>query len=291
MAANTKLSRSAGFPLRKSNIGRAFLVLIPLLSSLGAQEPTVAMKVDLVAWGDTITGLSLKSGEKQAVVSALGFRYSDPVSYSGPVILEIRKAGSSISSSSEQEISEEDKQHEMKPLTAPDAKTDNDTPAKPKQGITLELENRRKKDPSIVALAALPKSGCRRATVLLAPADGGTFTAYVIDDDPSKLPMGQLRIHNLSPIPIAMRCNGKQGAELKTSETLLVPAHNEQLIYELAYKLGDKWKMQENNIIQLRSTEQVQMMVLKSDNSFFQSTDGSSGGFLQIVTLRRGSEG
>lgn len=286
MAANTKSFPSAGFLLRKSNFCRAFLVLLPLLSPVKAQEPTVALKVDLVAWGDTITGLSLKSGEKQAVVSALGFRYSDPVSYSGPVILEIRKAGSR-SSSSDAEISEEDKQHEMKPLTAEDAKADIDTPAKPKQGIALELENRRKKDPSIVALAALPKSGCRRATVLLAPADGGTFTTYVIDDDPSKLPMGQLRVHNLSPIPIAMRCNGKHGAELKTSETLLVPAHNEQLIYELAYKLGDKWKTQENNIIPVRPTEQVQMMVLKSDNSFFLSTDGSSGGYLQIVTLRR----
>ncbi len=290
MAANTKSFPSAGFLLRKSNLYRALLVSILLLSSLGAQEPTVAMKIDLVAWGDTITGLSLKSGEKQAAVSALSFRYSDPVSYSGPVILEIRKVGSG-SRSSEQEISEEDKQYEMKPLTASDANSDNQTPAKPKQGIALELENRRKKDPSIVALAALPKSGCRRATVLLAPADGGTFTTYVIDDDPSKLPMGQLRIHNLSPFPIAMRCNGKHGTELKTSETLLVPAQNEQLIYELAYKLGDMWKTQENNIMRLRSTEQVQMMILKSDNSFFQSTDGSTGGFLQIVTLRRGGEG
>jgi hypothetical protein len=33
------------------------------------------------------------------------------------------------------------------------------------------------------------------------------------------------------------------------------------------------------------------MMVLKTDNLFFQSTDGSSGGFLQIVTLRRGEGG
>jgi hypothetical protein len=244
------------------------------------------MKIDLVAWGDTITGLSLKSGEKKAEVSALSFRYSEPVSYAGPVILELHKSGGGVSSSNGK-ISDADKDHEMKPLTAEDAKSSGNNPARPKKGLALELEKRRKKDPSLVALAALPGAGCRRATVLLAPADGGTFTSYVIDDDPSKLPMGQLRIHNLSPIPIAMRCNGKQGKELKTSETFLVPAQNEQLIYELAYKLGDEWKMQENNIIQLRSTEQVQMMVLKSDNSFFLSTDGSSGGFLQIVTLRR----
>lgn len=290
MAANIKSSRSAGFPPRRSNICQVFLVLLPLFSHLKAQEPTVSMKIDLVAWGDTITGLSLKSGEKQAVVSALSFRYSEPVSYAGPVILEIHKAESGGTSSKEN-ISDEDRDHEMKPLTAEDAKTGKDSPAKPKQGIALELETRRKKDPTLVALAVLPAAGCRRATVLLAPADGGTFTSYVIDDDPSKLPMGQLRIHNLSPIPIAMRCNGKQRMELKTSEAFVVPAQNEQLIYELAYKLGEKWKMQENNIIQLRSTEQVQMMVLKSDNAFFQSTDGSAGGFLQIVTLRRGGGG
>ena len=122
----------------------------------------------------------------------------------------------------------------------------------------------------------------------MAPADAGTFTAYVIDDDPSKLPLGQLRIHNLSPLPVAMRCNGKPDKELKTRETFIVPAKTEQLIYELAYKLGDEWKMQENNVIPVRATEQAQMIILKSDNSFFLSTDGSSGGFLQIVTLRRG---
>lgn len=290
MDANTKSSRSAGFPLKKSNLYRVFLVLLPLVSPVKAQEPTVSMKIDLVAWGDSITNLSLKSGKKQGEISALSFRYSEPVSYSGPVIMEICKTGSR-GSSSDVPTSDADKQHEMKPLTAADANADKNSPAKPKHGIALELEKRRKKDPSIVALAALPRSGCRRATVLLAPADGGTFTTYVIDDDPSKLPMGQLRIHNLSPFPIAMRCNGKQGAELKTSETLLVTAKNEQLIYELAYQLGDKWKIQENNIIRLRPTEQIQMMILKSDNSFFQSTDGSSGGFLQIVTLRRGGGG
>lgn len=88
-----------------------------------------------------------------------------------------------------------------------------------------------------------------------------------------------------------MRCNGRQGAELKTKETFLVPALHEQLIYELAYKFGDKWNMQENNIIRLRPTKKVQMMVHKSDNSFFQSTNGSSGGFLQIVIRRRGRGG
>jgi hypothetical protein len=29
------------------------------------------------------------------------------------------------------------------------------------------------------------------------------------------------------------------------------------------------------------------MIILKSSNSYFMSSDGASGGFLQIVTLRR----
>ncbi len=93
----------------------------------------------------------------------------------------------------------------------------------PKQGLALELEKRREKEPTLVALAALPGGACRRATVLLGPADAGTYIAYVIDDDPGKLPVGQVRIHNLSPLTIAMRCNGKPAQELKTRETLLVP--------------------------------------------------------------------
>ncbi len=244
------------------------------------------MKIDLVAWGDDITGLSLKSGESNAGVTALAFRYSVPVSYSGPAILEIHKSGGGGTPTGP-EPSAEDKAHQLKPLLADEAETDPAEPATPKQGLALELEKRRKKAPSLVALAALPASGCRRATVLLAPADAGTFLAYVIDDDPSKLPPGQLRLHNLSPLPIALRCNNTLNKELKTRETFVVPIQNQQLVYELAYKLGEEWKMQENNVIPVRETEQTQMIVLKSDNKFFQSSDGSGSGFLQVVTLRR----
>lgn len=245
------------------------------------------MKIDLVAWGDTITGLYLKSGGKQSAVSALGFHYSEPVSYVGPVIMEIRKTDSG-NEPSDDEMSEEVEEQEMEPLKAAAANPSEADPPKPQKGIALELEKRRMKDPTIVALAALPSSGCRQATVLLAPADGGTFTAYVIDDDPSKLPMGQLRVHNLSPFPIALRENGKMSKELKTKESLLIPApKNRRLIYELAYKKGDKWKIQGNSFISLPATEQVQMMVIKTENPLFRSTDGSIGGFLQTVTLRR----
>jgi len=262
------------------------LLLIFLASPLRGQEAGVSMKIDLVAWGDSIRGLSLDSAGKRTDITAHSFTYSTPVSYSGPAILEIHQSGSG-SRSSKEKVSQEDKDHEMSPLVAEEPKTSSENQGKAKQGLALELEKRRKEKPGLVALAALPGGACRRATVLLAPAAGGTYTAYVIDDDPSKLPPGQLRVHNLSPLIVAMRCSRETGKELKTRDSFLVPSQNGQVIYELAYKHGDEWKVQENNIIPIRATEQTQMLILKSDNSFFLSTDGSSGGFLQIVTLRR----
>jgi hypothetical protein len=266
---------------------KALLLMLALAAPrLVAQEPTVSLKIDIVAWGDDIAGLALQPGKSKGDVTALAFRYSTPVSYSGPVVMEIYKTGSGAANKAP-EPSAEDLEHQLQPLVAEVSKPAEGEAAKPKQGLALELEKRREKNPTLVALAALPASGCRRATVLLAPAEGGTFTAYVIDDDPSKLPLGQLRVHNLSPLNIAIRCNGQVNKELKTRETLLVPGQNGQLIYELAYKLGEEWQTQENNIIPVRETEQAQMLILKSENSFFASTDGSTGGFLQIATLRR----
>jgi hypothetical protein len=265
---------------------RSGLLAVILTAFAQAQEATVSMKIDLVSWGDAIKGLSLKTAESKGGLTAQSFRYSQPVSYSGPAILEIYRGGSGA----EEPVPEptaDDLAHQLMPLPPVDEKVEAGDKKLEKTGLALELEKRRKKAPTLVSLAALP-SGCSRATVLLAPADGETYTSYVIDDDPSKLPPGQLRIHNLSPLEILVRCNGKQQKELKTRESFISPAENQQIIYELAYKAGDEWKMQENNIIPIRENEQTQMMILKSKNSFFQSTDGSSGGFLQIVTLRRG---
>ena len=246
----------------------------------------MSMKIDVVAWGDDIKGLSFKPGESTSHFTALGFRYSSPVSYSGPLIMEIYQSNGGPAAPAV-EPSAQDKAHQLNPLVFEEKSTDPGTKAQPKQGLALELEKRRRKSPALVALAALPAPGCRRATVLLAPADAGTFAAYVIDDDPAKLPLGQLRVHNLSPLLIAIRCNGNPAQELQPRAAMLVPAKNQQLIYELAYKLGDEWKVQENNVIPIRPKEQAQMIILRSQHSFFLSSDGSSGGFLQIVTLRR----
>lgn len=246
------------------------------------------MKIDVVAWGDEISGLSFKSADKQSTITAHSFRYSAPVAYSGPLLMEIYRNDGGKSDIKQEPLSDDDKGHQIIPLTEADAETGPDDKTKAKQGLALELENRRKKNPSLVALASLPGSSCPRATVLLAPADGGTFTAYVIDDDPSKLPLGQLRVHNLSPYEILVRCNGTQSKELKTRESFIASSNRQQVVYELAYKLEEKWKMQENNIIPIGPNEQAQMIVLKSKNRYFLSTDGAGTGFLQIVTLLRG---
>jgi hypothetical protein len=260
------------------------LPALALISPLAAQQGEVALKLDVVAWGDEIGGLSLKSADKAGGITALSFRYSAPVSYSGPALMEIFKNGDG-NSKPQHKPSEEDLKHQLMPLVPEEAPAANDAPAK--QGLALELEKRRKKAPNLVALAALP-SGCRRATVLLAPVGDGTFLAYVIDDDPSKLPVGQLRIHNLSPHTIAMRINRAAPKEIKTRGSLVVPVSNEQISYELAYQLSDEWKFQEHNFMQIFTRDQTQMIILRSKNSFFLSSDGSTGGYLQVVTLRRG---
>ncbi len=241
------------------------------------------MRLDFVAWGDEIGGLSFKSGDKNGRIKALAFRYSDPVSYNGPAVMEIFKNGNG-DAKNKAEPSEEDLKHQLMPLLPQDTPVDKNTPVK--QGIALELETRRKKAPDLVALAVLP-SGCTRATVLLAPASDGTFVAYVIDDDPSKLPVGQLRVQNLSPNTIALRCNGGGPKELKTRESFVVPVNNQQISYDLAYQVGTEWKFQEHNYLPIFAKDQTQMIILKSSNSFFLSSDGSSGGFLQVVMLRR----
>jgi hypothetical protein len=292
MVANFKSFPSAGFHRLKSEISRfaklmiGGIMAIPLMAeSTRAQEPGISMKIDLVAWGDDINGLSLKPGQSNATITAKAFRYSDAVAYTGPALMEIYKTSSSGKQETIAQSTAEDKDHEMSPLMPEVDK--NARAAGQKSPLAQELEKRRQKDPTLVALAELP-AGSRHATVLLAPAEAGTFIAYVINDDPSKLPLGQIRIHNLSPLPIAMRLNGSPPKEIKAREALITPAKDQQIIYELAYKLGEEWKFQESNIQPVAANEQTQMIILRSDNRFFLSTDGATGGFLQTVTLRRG---
>ena len=289
MDANSESFPSAGSLFKKSNgLIRSLLAFACSLSFLPAQEETVSMKIDLVAWGDSIGGLSLKDAEANGTLVAMAFQYSKPVTYSGPALLEIYKSGNG-GLPPRPEPTEEDKLHESMPLRIEDVPANQAQDAAAKTPLALELEKRRKENPTLVALAQLP-ANCRRATVLLAPSAGGTFIAYVIDDDPTKLPMGQLRIHNLSPFPIALRCNDDKAKEMKTREMMVVAAPQQQCLYVIACKDTDEWRIVENNIIPVRANEQTQMIILKSNNQYFLSADGAAGSFLQTAILRRRPE-
>ena len=64
------------------------LVFVAIASAASAQ---VSLKADLVSWGEDIQGLTLKSAGKGEPVTALAFRYSKPVHYSGPEVMEIHQ--------------------------------------------------------------------------------------------------------------------------------------------------------------------------------------------------------
>ena len=217
------------------------------------------MKLDVVAWGDEIPGLTVGAG-KGDPFTALSFSYSKPVSYTGSPVMEI---------------------HQDPALAAKATEGSQNAAA-----ISPDLAKIRKTDPTVVALAKLPM-GSKRATVLIAPAQAGTYQTFVIDDDPSKLPFGKLRIHNYSPFKIAIRVNGKEGMQMKTKDSFVVEPKNGEVIYELAYEEAGQWKIQESNLIPVKKDQQVQFIVLKSDADFFTSSDGSRSGFLQAVTLKR----
>lgn len=243
--------------------------------------PQVSLKIDLVAWGTDIPGLSVKAGTKSALVTARSFRYSNSLKYTGSNILEI----SQVSVTAQNADYQPDPETGELPL---DLFIKNDGAEKTPTGtVPAEIVARRKDNPNLVSLAVIPANS-RSITILLAPGPGGTFTSWVIDDDPTKLPFGKLRIHNLSPFQIAFRCTGNVSKELKAKESFSVsPNENHEVGYELAYKVQDAWKKQETNLVTVRDDEQAQMIALKSKERFLVSGDGSQSGFLQMVVLRQ----
>lgn len=241
--------------------------------------PHVSMKVDLVSWGNDIVGLYLNAGGKSNEVTAKAFRYTQAVSYNGSQIVEISKNPAT------KDPADEIPRDIPKGLEPPKEAVAPINPA----DLPPEILARRKDNPNLVALATLPLNSTR-ATILLAPAKGGTFQTYVIDDDPSKLPLGQLRIHNYCPFPIAIKCNGSKPIQMKTKDAFIVPPKDKQVVYELAYEKDGKWVQQENNLVPLRPQEQAQLIILRSNADFFRSSSGGRSGFLQTVVLRRGQE-
>jgi hypothetical protein len=274
--------------MMKFSMIRRFLPGLIWLSGMvsgPAQEAQVSLRIDMVAWGNDIRGLSVKSGSGADAVDAKAFTYSKPLTYAGPQVMEVFQSEEGAKGEVKTELTGDDKLHELIPL-APEPETPAAGGDKPKSSLEIELAKRREKLPNLVALVPLP-AGCPRATVLLAPAGKGTYQAFVIDDDPAKLPLGEVRVHNLSPYPIAIRCNSGDLKQLKTRESFVSKAPDGYFIYELKYLVDGEWKYQENNVIPIRPIDQSQVVILSSDNQFFRSADGSKNGFLQIVTLRR----
>lgn len=271
----------------KSNISASsavFLLYLLGVPTAKAQEnyPNVSMKIDLVAWGDGIPGLSLRPANKSNEVMAFPFSYSKAVPYSGSSMLEIFQnhgADTHIANV----MGPEDGIVSM-PII-PEETADKSE----KLAVPPMLRDLRKKKPDLVALAVLPV-GSRRATVLLAPGPDHTFQTFIIDDDPEKLPFGKVRIHNLTVLPITIHCKGGKTYELKPRATVVASPENRYIFYELAYKEGDEWKVLKNDMLRVAEDEQAQMVVVKSSNKHFMSSDGSMGGALQVVVLRRTKE-
>lgn len=285
MAENSNWSRSAGSLPKKSNplfsLLASYVALALGALAMAQEQSAVAAKINFVAWGDAIPGLSLKSEGAGTTFQAESFTYSNSIPYRGPAIVEIFQAAGQGNANS----SNTPQTPEQKPDVNPSSSSDD--AAKRKSALAKELDRRREKDASLVALARIP-AGCTRATILLQSLGNGTYQAYVINDDPAQLPPGKLRIQNLSPFPISIKiASAEKPFQVQPNQQVTLPAQDGNLIYELSYLQGKEWKYQENNIVRVSPEEQTQMLVLRSENEFFVSSGGSIGGFLQNVVLRR----
>ncbi|MDB6079345.1 MAG: hypothetical protein JWO82_3092 [Akkermansiaceae bacterium] len=263
-------------------------VLGPLfLSPLAAQDSTkVQATLDFVAWGEDLSGVEIAEGTQHVPATALAFRYSQPVKYNGSQVLSIYWNKGNAPAPPPPPAPP--KGAPTPPAPAPVAPPKGTAPTGAgDEKISDELAKRREKEPTLAAIVPLI-AGATQMTILLAPGPQNSFRCYVIDDEPTRFPWGKIRVHNYAAIPIGVRMNQGKMTPLKNQESLIAPTGADgSLVYELAYPKDGKWKMQENNVLQVKPDEQVHFIVLQSDASFFRSSDGSKGGFLQSVTLRR----
>lgn len=278
----------------QSNINRPLLGLLwiltiaaPLVRAQVPADESVRVRVDLVAWGDDIRSLSFDKNVTTGKLTALSFAYSEPVTYSGPAMMAIYQGEDHRKQDAPAVLGPDGKRVAIPAAAAQTTRLPAEGPGEAKSGLLAELENRRLKTPKLAALVPLPR-GCARVTVLLAPVGKGMFQAYVIDDDPAKLPAGKVRVHNLSPHQISVRCGGtKEPKVLTTGNAFIADAPDGYFVYELAYQKDGAWEYQENNVVPVRPGDQTQFVVLQSGHGHFLSLDGSKSGFLQLVVLRR----
>lgn len=250
------------------------------------------MRIDFVSWGEDLPGLEVRGSKRGEPVKALAFRYSEPFEYSGSQILELALGEGSDDAAREMaEIYEARRRSDKaEGLDVPDAPFVPRAAAEAAEAadgeIPKSLAIAREKDPSLAALVKLPATS-RRVTILLAPGPGRSLIPHIFDDDPARHPLGMVRVHNLSPLSVSLRTADGKARELVPGKGFLAPAPGETFAYELAYKSDGAWKPQENNLVNVRANEQMHMVILRSDASFFSSSDGSSSGFMQTAFLRR----
>jgi hypothetical protein len=263
----------------------------PLAAQNGGDIPQVSLTIDFVAWGEDLHGLEVRSEKKSDPVSALAFRYSEPYRYSGPQVMSL-----AFGQVAPEELAKLSELRDMQRKRAREDGIEDPGPIAPKPGIPhvdgdipKALATARETNPELAALITLPANS-KRVTILLSPGPQRSLMARLFDDDPSRHPGGTVRVHNLSPHRIAMRTATGKPTELDPGKSVMSPASAETFVYELAYQNNNEWTMQENNLFSVRPEEQVHFIVLRSDASFFTSSDGSRAGFLQTAILRRSGE-
>lgn len=259
------------------------------VANLQSQETQVAMRIDFVSWGEDLTGLEVRAGKRTEPVKALAFRYSEVFEYSGPQILALALGEGSDDSVREMAEAYEARRRSDKAegLDVPDEPFAPKEAAKVAEGeIPKALALARVKDPALAVLVKLPAAS-RRVTILLAPGPDRSLVPHIFNDDPARHPLGMVHVHNLSPHPAALRTASGKNMEMAPGKGFLAPAPGETFAYELAYQTDGVWKVQENNLITVRPKEQIHMVILRSGASFFSSSDGSRGGFMQTAFLRR----
>lgn len=272
----------------KSKVLSLALLLFGALS-LQAQETQVAMRIDFVSWGEDLSGLEVRTGNRTVPVKALAFRYSEVFEYSGPQILALALGQGSDDAVREMAEAYEARRRSDKAegLDVPDAPFVPREVAKVEDGeIPKALALAREKDPALAVLVKLPAAS-RHVTILLAPGPDRSLVPHIFNDDPARHPLGMVRVHNLSPHPISLHTASGKNKELAPGKGFLAPAPGETFAYELSYQADGVWNIQENNLITVRPTEQMHMVILRSEASFFSSSDGSRGGFMQTAFLRR----
>jgi len=269
--------------------------IVPLIAQNRNDAVKVSMYIDFISWGEDIEGLEVHQLDRSTPVKALAFRYSEPLEYSGSQILALALGqGGEVAAKRKAEALDawrrsrkEERIEVPEAILAPKAFAD---AAKGVGGeIPKALAAARNKDPVLAALVKLPANS-RRVTILLAPGPDRSLVPHIFDDDPTRQPLGKVRVHNFSPYPISLITNSKQSGALAPGKNFIASAPRGTFAYELAYKIDGAWKIQENNLLSIRPDEQMHMVVLRNGSSFFSSSDGSRGGFMQTALLRRGPQ-